>query len=195
LRRRGQIDPLIGRRLELERMISCSCRAGSTIAARRRAGCRQARRSPKGLALRIHPGDVPEMLQDGEGSMRSILAPWSPGTRYRGDFEERVKQVVDRIESEPNAILLSTRIHSLVRAGAASGRAPWTPGNLPQAGAGQRTLRCIGSTTFNDVKQSFDKDRALSRRFQKIDVLEPSEGERVGHPQRAARPTMKRTTA
>jgi ATP-dependent Clp protease ATP-binding subunit ClpA len=98
------------------------------------------------------------------------------GTRYRGDFEERVKQVLDRLEKEPNAILFIDEIHSLVGAGAASGGA-MDAGNLLKPALANGTLRCIGSTTFNDVKQSFDRDRALSRRFQKIDVLEPSEEE------------------
>ena len=98
------------------------------------------------------------------------------GTRYRGDFEERVKQVLDRLSKEENAILFIDEIHSLVGAGAASGGA-MDAGNLLKPALASGTLRCIGSTTFNDVKQSFDRDRALSRRFQKIDVLEPSEAE------------------
>src|SRR6478672_10968879 len=158
----GQIDPLIGRALELERMIQVLCRrrknnpllvgepgVGKTALA-------------EGLALRIHEGHVPEPLRSSKVyalDLGALLA----GTRYRGDFEERVKQVLERLEKEPNAILFIDEIHSLVGAGAASGGA----------------LRCIGSTTFNDVKQSFDRDRALSRRFQKIDVLEPSEAETI----------------
>ncbi len=98
------------------------------------------------------------------------------GTRYRGDFEERVKQVLDRLSKEDNAILFIDEIHSLVGAGAASGGA-MDAGNLLKPALASGQLRCIGSTTFNDVKQSFDRDRALSRRFQKIDVLEPSEEE------------------
>jgi len=171
----GQIDPLIGRRLELERMIQVLCRrrknnpllvgepgVGKTALA-------------EGLALRIHQGDVPEMLRTAKVYALDLGALVA-GTRYRGDFEERVKQVVDRLESEPNAILFIDEIHSLVGAGAASGGA-MDAGNLLKPALANGTLRCIGSTTFNDVKQSFDKDRALSRRFQKIDVLEPSEAE------------------
>jgi ATP-dependent Clp protease ATP-binding subunit ClpA len=102
----------------------------------------------------------------------SLLA----GTRYRGDFEERVKQVLERLGKEPNAILFIDEIHSLVGAGAASGGA-MDAGNLLKPALANGSLRCIGSTTFSDVKQSFDRDRALARRFQKIDVLEPSEPE------------------
>jgi len=171
----GQIDPLIGRRLELERMIQVLCRrrknnpllvgepgVGKTALA-------------EGLALRIHQGEVPEVLKDAKVyalDLGSLLA----GTRYRGDFEERVKQVLERLGREQNAILFIDEIHSLVGAGAASGGA-MDAGNLLKPALANGTLRCIGSTTFSDVKQSFDRDRALARRFQKIDVLEPSEDE------------------
>jgi ATP-dependent Clp protease ATP-binding subunit ClpA len=171
----GQIDPLIGRRLELERMIQVLCRrrknnpllvgepgVGKTALA-------------EGLALRIHEGNVPEVLKNAKVyalDLGSLLA----GTRYRGDFEERVKQVLERLGREPDCILFIDEIHSLVGAGAASGGA-MDAGNLLKPALANGTLRCIGSTTFNDVKQSFDRDRALSRRFQKIDVLEPSEDE------------------
>src|SRR3954469_19838426 len=171
----GQIDPLIGRRLELERMVQVLCRrrknnpllvgepgVGKTALA-------------EGLALRIQEGNVPEVLKDAKVyalDLGALLA----GTRYRGDFEERVKQVLDRLAKEENAILFVDEIHSLVGAGAASGGA-MDAGNLLKPALANGTLRCIGSTTFNDVKQSFDRDRALSRRFQKIEVLEPSEDE------------------
>jgi ATP-dependent Clp protease ATP-binding subunit ClpA len=171
----GQIDPLIGRRLELERMIQVLCRrrknnpllvgepgVGKTALA-------------EGLALRIHQRDVPEVLA-GAKVYALDLGALLAGTRYRGDFEERVKQVLERLEKEKNAILFIDEIHSLVGAGAASGGA-MDAGNLLKPALANGTLRCIGSTTFSDVKQSFDRDRALSRRFQKIDVLEPSEGE------------------
>src|SRR5688572_20014003 len=173
----GQIDPLIGRRLELERMIQVLCRrrknnpllvgepgVGKTALA-------------EGLALKIHEGDVPDVLKDAKVyalDLGSLLA----GTRYRGDFEERVKQVLERLSRETNAILFVDEIHSLVGAGAASGGA-MDAGNLLKPALADGSLRCIGSTTFSDVKQSFDRDRALSRRFQKIDVLEPSEAETV----------------
>jgi ATP-dependent Clp protease ATP-binding subunit ClpA len=171
----GQIDPLIGRALELERMIQVLCRrrknnpllvgepgVGKTALA-------------EGLALRIYEGNVPEVLKDAKVyalDLGSLLA----GTRYRGDFEERVKQVLERLAKESNAILFIDEIHSLVGAGAASGGA-MDAGNLLKPALANGSLRCIGSTTFSDVKQSFDRDRALSRRFQKIDVLEPSEAE------------------
>ena len=173
----GQIDPLIGRALELERMIQVLCRrrknnpllvgepgVGKTALA-------------EGLALRIHQGEVPEPLRSSKVyalDLGALLA----GTRYRGDFEERVKQVLERLGKEPNAILFIDEIHSLVGAGAASGGA-MDAGNLLKPALANGSLRCIGSTTFNDVKQSFDRDRALSRRFQKIDVLEPSEDETI----------------
>src|SRR5688500_6262045 len=171
----GKIDPLIGRALELERMIQVLCRrrknnpllvgepgVGKTALA-------------EGLALRIHQADVPDVLKT--ASVYALdLGSLVAGTRYRGDFEERVKQVLDRLAKEENAILFIDEIHSLVGAGAASGGA-MDAGNLLKPALANGTLRCIGSTTFSDVKQSFDRDRALSRRFQKIDVLEPSESE------------------
>ena len=171
----GKIDPLIGRTLELERMIQVLCRrrknnpllvgepgVGKTALA-------------EGLALRIHQGTVPEVLQNAR-VFALDLGALIAGTRYRGDFEERVKQVLDRLAKEDNAILFIDEIHSLVGAGAASGGA-MDAGNLLKPALASGTLRCIGSTTFNDVKQSFDRDRALSRRFQKIDILEPSAAE------------------
>jgi ATP-dependent Clp protease ATP-binding subunit ClpA len=171
----GRIDPLIGRALELERMIQVLCRrrknnpllvgepgVGKTALA-------------EGLALRIHQGEVPDVLKSAT-VFALDLGALIAGTRYRGDFEERVKQVLDRLAKEENAILFIDEIHSLVGAGAASGGA-MDAGNLLKPALADGTLRCIGSTTFSDVKQSFDRDRALSRRFQKIDVLEPSEAE------------------
>jgi ATP-dependent Clp protease ATP-binding subunit ClpA len=173
----GGIDPLIGRQLELERMIQVLCRrrknnpllvgepgVGKTALA-------------EGLALRIHQGEVPEVLK-GAHVYALDLGALVAGTRYRGDFEERVKQVVQRLEKQENAILFIDEIHLLVGAGAASGGA-MDAGNLLKPALASGRLRCIGSTTFNDVKQSFDRDRALSRRFQKIDVPEPSEAETI----------------
>jgi ATP-dependent Clp protease ATP-binding subunit ClpA len=171
----GQIDPLIGRTLELERMIQVLCRrrknnpllvgepgVGKTALA-------------EGLALRIQQKNVPDVLKEAK-VFALDLGALIAGTRYRGDFEERVKQVLDSLLKEENAILFIDEIHSLVGAGAASGGA-MDAGNLLKPALANGTLRCIGSTTFNDVKLSFDRDRALSRRFQKIDVLEPSEAE------------------
>jgi len=171
----GHIDPLIGRRLEIERMIQVLCRrrknnpllvgepgVGKTALA-------------EGLALRIQQGDVPDVLK-GAKIYALDLGALVAGTRYRGDFEERVKQVLDRLAKEPNAIIFIDEIHTLIGAGSASGGA-MDAGNLLKPALADGSLRCIGSTTFSDVKQSFDRDRALSRRFQKIDVLEPSEAE------------------
>ena len=174
---KGGIDPLIGRQLELERMVQVLCRrrknnpllvgepgVGKTALA-------------EGLALRIHQGDVPEALKAAQVfalDMGALVA----GTRYRGDFEERVKQVLDALDKQAHAILFIDEIHTLVGAGSASG-GTMDAGNLLKPALASGTLRCIGSTTFSDVKQSFDKDRALSRRFQKIEVLEPTEAETV----------------
>ena len=131
----------------------------------------------EGLALRIHHGEVPETLLNAR-VFALDLGALIAGTRYRGDFEERVKQVLDRLSKEHNAILFIDEIHTLIGAGSASG-GTMDAGNLLKPALANGTLRCIGSTTFSDVKQSFDKDRALSRRFQKIDVLEPSEKEAI----------------
>ena len=171
----GRIDPLIGRHLELERMIQ--------VLGRRRKNNPLLVGEPgvgktalaEGLALRIHQGEVPETLK-GASVYALDLGALVAGTRYRGDFEERVKQVLDRLSKETNAILFIDEIHSLVGAGSASGGA-MDAGSLLKPALAGGTLRCIGSTTFSDVKQSFDKDRALSRRFQKIEVLEPSADE------------------
>jgi ATP-dependent Clp protease ATP-binding subunit ClpA len=174
---KGGIDPLIGRQLELERMVQVLCRrrknnpllvgepgVGKTALA-------------EGLALRIHAGDVPETLKSAR-VFALDLGALVAGTRYRGDFEERVKQVLDALDKHDQAILFIDEIHTLVGAGSASG-GTMDAGNLLKPALASGTLRCIGSTTFSDVKQSFDKDRALSRRFQKIEVLEPTEAETV----------------
>ena len=174
---KGGIDPLIGRQLELERMVQVLCRrrknnpllvgepgVGKTALA-------------EGHALRIHSGEVPDALKTARVfalDMGALVA----GTRYRGDFEERVKQVLDALDKQEHAILFIDEIHTLVGAGSASG-GTMDAGNLLKPALASGTLRCIGSTTFSDVKQSFDKDRALSRRFQKIEVLEPTEAETV----------------
>jgi ATP-dependent Clp protease ATP-binding subunit ClpA len=174
---KGAIDPLIGRQLELERMIQ--------VLGRRRKNNPLLVGEPgvgktalaEGLALRIHQGDVPESLR-GAHVFALDMGALVAGTRYRGDFEERVKQVLDALDKQEHAILFIDEIHTLVGAGSASG-GTMDAGNLLKPALASGTLRCIGSTTFADVKQSFDKDRALSRRFQKIEVLEPSEGETI----------------
>jgi ATP-dependent Clp protease ATP-binding subunit ClpA len=173
----GKIDPLIGRKTELERTVQILCRrrknnpvlvgepgVGKTAIS-------------EGLALRILEQDVPELLQGAELfalDMGALLA----GTKYRGDFEERLKAVVQALSKRPRAILVIDEIHTIVGAGATSGGSLDAANILkPMLGAGE--IRCIGSTTYEEYKNLFEKDRALSRRFQKIDVLEPSVSETV----------------
>ncbi|HET9703841.1 MAG TPA: ATP-dependent Clp protease ATP-binding subunit ClpA [Vicinamibacterales bacterium] len=174
---KGGIDPLIGRQLELERMVQ--------VLGRRRKNNPLLVGEPgvgktalaEGLALRISKGEVPDALKSARVfalDMGALVA----GTRYRGDFEERVKQVLDALDKQEHAILFIDEIHTLVGAGSASG-GTMDAGNLLKPALASGTLRCIGSTTFSDVKQSFDKDRALARRFQKIEVLEPTEAETI----------------
>ncbi|HEX6860221.1 MAG TPA: ATP-dependent Clp protease ATP-binding subunit ClpA [Caulobacteraceae bacterium] len=170
--RQGKVDPLIGRAAEVERCIQILCRrtknnpllvgdpgVGKTAIA-------------EGLARKIVTHQVPEVL---EGAtifaldMGALLA----GTRYRGDFEERVKQVVKELENHPNAILFIDEIHTVIGAGATSGGA-MDASNLLKPALASGTLRCMGSTTYKEYRQHFEKDRALVRRFQKIDVNEPT---------------------
>ena len=168
----GKIDPLIGREAEVERTIQVLCRrtknnplyvgepgVGKTAIA-------------EGLARRIVHGEVPDVLKEATIyalDMGALLA----GTRYRGDFEERLKAVMQELEAHPNAILFIDEIHTIIGAGATSGGAMDASNILkPQLQAG--VLRCIGSTTYKEYRNYFEKDRALARRFQKIDVNEPS---------------------
>ncbi|MFN3447918.1 MAG: ATP-dependent Clp protease ATP-binding subunit ClpA [Roseococcus sp.] len=168
----GKIDPLIGRDQEIERTIQILCRrtknnplyvgdpgVGKTAIA-------------EGLAKRIVEGDVPEVLAKStiySLDMGSLLA----GTRYRGDFEERLKAVVSELEAQPGAVLFIDEIHTVIGAGATSGGA-MDASNLLKPALAQGTLRCIGSTTYKEYRNHFEKDRALVRRFQKIDVNEPT---------------------
>jgi ATP-dependent Clp protease ATP-binding subunit ClpA len=168
----GKIDPLIGRDLEIERTIQILCRrtknnplyvgdpgVGKTAIA-------------EGLAKRIVEGDVPEVLIKCTIfalDMGSLLA----GTRYRGDFEERLKAVVNELEAQAGAILFIDEIHTVIGAGATSGGA-MDASNLLKPALASGNLRCIGSTTYKEFRNYFEKDRALVRRFQKIDVNEPS---------------------
>ncbi len=170
--RDGRIDPLIGREAEVQRTIQVLCRrqknnpllvgdpgVGKTAIA-------------EGLARKIVKGEVPEVLARATVfalDMGSLLA----GTRYRGDFEERLKQVMKEIEQHKNAILFIDEIHTIIGAGATSGGA-MDASNLLKPALAQGSLRCIGSTTYKEFRQYFEKDRALVRRFQKIDVNEPS---------------------
>ena len=168
----GKIDPLIGRDSEIERTIQILCRrtknnplyvgdpgVGKTAIA-------------EGLAKRIVEGDVPEVLLKSTIfalDMGSLLA----GTRYRGDFEERLKAVVQELENQAGSILFIDEIHTVIGAGATSGGA-MDASNLLKPALAQGTLRCIGSTTYKEYRNYFEKDRALVRRFQKIDVNEPT---------------------
>jgi len=170
--RDGKVDPLIGRAAEVERSIQVLCRrtknnpllvgdpgVGKTAIA-------------EGLARKIEDGDVPDVLSGAtiySLDMGALLA----GTRYRGDFEERLKQVVKELESHEDAILFIDEIHTVIGAGATSGGA-MDASNLLKPALASGTLRCMGSTTYKEYRQHFEKDRALVRRFQKIDVNEPT---------------------
>ena len=168
----GRIDPLIGRDREVDRTIQVLCRrtknnplyvgdpgVGKTAIA-------------EGLALRISTGEVPDVLKEAviyALDMGQLLA----GTRYRGDFEERLKAVMKKVEGDPDAILFIDEIHTIIGAGATSGGA-MDASNLLKPALQSGDLRCIGSTTYKEFRSYFEKDRALARRFQKIDVAEPS---------------------
>ncbi|NBC37942.1 ATP-dependent Clp protease ATP-binding subunit ClpA [Novosphingobium sp. FSY-8] len=168
----GKVDPLIGRGPEVDRTIQILCRrsknnplyvgdpgVGKTAIA-------------EGLARKIVEGEVPEVLSNAviySLDMGSLLA----GTRYRGDFEERLKQVVSELEKMPHAILFIDEIHTVIGAGATSGGA-MDASNLLKPALSGGSIRCIGSTTYKEFRNHFEKDRALLRRFQKIDVNEPT---------------------
>ena len=170
--RAGKIDPLIGRDAELRRTIQVLCRrsknnpiyvgdagVGKTAIA-------------EGLARKIVEGSVPEVLREATIyalDMGALLA----GTRYRGDFEERLKAVMKELEKHPDAILFIDEIHTVIGAGATSGGA-LDASNLLKPALASGNMRCIGSTTYKEYRQFFEKDRALVRRFQKIDVAEPT---------------------
>jgi len=168
----GKIDPLIGREIELERVIQTLCRrrknnpllvgeagVGKTAIA-------------EGLARRIVENDVPEILKDARVyslDMGALLA----GTKYRGDFEQRLKAVLKELSEAPNAVLFIDEIHTMIGAGAASG-GTMDASNLLKPALSNGQLKCIGATTYQEYRGIFEKDHALSRRFQKIDVPEPS---------------------
>jgi ATP-dependent Clp protease ATP-binding subunit ClpA len=174
---KGKIDPLIGRELEIERTVQILCRrrknnplyvgeagVGKTALA-------------EGLARMIHEGRVPEVLRDSTIyalDMGALIA----GTKYRGDFEKRLKGVVNELKSEPGAILFIDEIHTVIGAGAASGGV-MDASNLIKPVLASGELRCIGSTTYSEFRGIFEKDHALARRFQKIDVVEPTIAETV----------------
>src|SRR6187399_1042363 len=168
----GKVDPLIGRMPEVDRTVQILCRrsknnplyvgdpgVGKTAIA-------------EGLARKIVEGDVPEVLKPAviySLDMGALLA----GTRYRGDFEERLKQVVNELEKLPHAVLFIDEIHTVIGAGATSGGA-MDASNLLKPALSNGAIRCIGSTTYKEFRNHFEKDRALLRRFQKIDVNEPT---------------------
>ena len=171
--RKGEIDPIVGRAAEIERTIQVLCRrkknnplyvgepgVGKTALA-------------EGLALKISEGDVPEVLKDAKVfalDMGAVLA----GTRYRGDFEQRFKAIINDLKKQENAILFIDEIHTIVGAGSVQGGSMDASNILkPALAAGE--LRCIGSTTYAEYKAAFDRDRALARRFQKIEIGEPTD--------------------
>lgn len=172
LAKKGKIDPLIGREQEVERVIQVLCRrrknnpllvgeagVGKTAIA-------------EGLARRIIEKDIPEVLEQATVyalDMGALLA----GTKYRGDFEQRLKAVLKQLKSDPHAVLFIDEIHTLIGAGSASG-GTLDASNLLKPALSSGALRCIGATTYNEYRGIFEKDQALSRRFQKIDVTEPS---------------------
>ena len=168
----GRTDPLIGREQEIDRTVQILCRRGKNNPLLVGDAGVGKTAIAEGLALRIVDGSVPEVLRDAcifSLDMGSLLA----GTRYRGDFEERVKAVLVELEKDPNAILFIDEIHTIIGAGATSGGA-MDASNLLKPALANRALRCIGSTTYKEYRGVFEKDRALARRFQKIDVAEPS---------------------
>ncbi|GAB3367468.1 ATP-dependent Clp protease ATP-binding subunit ClpA [Lysobacter rhizosphaerae] len=175
LAREGRIDPLVGRINEVERTIQVLCRrrknnplyvgeagVGKTAIA-------------EGLAKRIVDGEVPEVLAD--ATIYSLdLGALVAGTKYRGDFEKRLKAVLAQLKKLPDTILFIDEIHTIIGAGSASG-GTMDASNLIKPALASGELRCIGSTTFQEYRGIFEKDRALARRFQKIDIVEPTVGE------------------
>jgi len=173
----GHIDPLIGRDDEIERTIHVLCRrrknnpiyvgdpgVGKTAVA-------------EGLALKIHHGEVPDALKSAviyALDMGALLA----GTKFRGDFEARLKGVLNGLKKQPNSILFIDEIHTIVGAGATSGGS-MDASNILKPALASGELRCIGSTTYHDYKSYFERDRALARRFQKIEIAEPSQDEAI----------------
>ena len=175
--KKGEIDPLIGRSLELERTIQILCRrrknnplfvgepgVGKTAIA-------------EGLALKIHKNEIPAVLKDVEVfslDMGAVLA----GTKYRGEFEQRLKAVIAALLEKKEAILFIDEIHTIVGAGAVSG-GTMDASNILKPAIASGKLRCIGSTTYAEYKASFERDRALARRFQKIEIGEPTVSETI----------------
>ncbi|HEY8378186.1 MAG TPA: Clp protease N-terminal domain-containing protein, partial [Nannocystis sp.] len=173
----GKIELLVGRTQEIQRVIQVLCRrrknnpvlvgepgVGKTAVV-------------EGLALRVHEGKVPAALQDARIyalDMGAVLA----GTKFRGQFEERLKAVIAALQKDPGAILFIDEIHTIVGAGATSG-GTMDASNMLKPALASGELRCIGATTYKDFKQSFERDAALARRFQKVEILEPSEEDTI----------------
>src|SRR5881275_2334107 len=173
----GKIDALIGREHELERVIQVLCRrrknnpllvgeagVGKTAIA-------------EGLARRLNEGDIPELLREFQVYSLDMVALLA-GTKYRGDFEQRLKAVLKQLAENPKSILFIDEIHTIIGAGAASG-GTLDASNLLKPALSTGALKCIGATTYGEFRQIFEKDHALSRRFQKIDVPEPSVAETI----------------
>ena len=177
LAREGKIDPLIGREAEIERTIQVLCRRRkSNPLYVGEAGVGKTALA-EGLAWRIINGDVPDVLKT--ATVYSLdLGALVAGTKYRGDFEKRLKAVINQMKKEPNAVLFIDEIHTIIGAGSASG-GTMDASNLIKPALQTGELRCIGSTTFQEYRAVFEKDRALARRFQKIDVVEPTISETV----------------
>ena len=168
----GLIDPIIGREEEIERTIQVLCRrkknnplyvgepgVGKTALA-------------EGLALKIFEGKVPEVIANAKVFALDMGAVFA-GTRYRGDFEQRFKSIIKDLKKDEDAILFIDEIHTIVGAGAVSGGA-MDASNILKPALAAGTLRCIGSTTYSEYKSAFERDRALARRFQKIEIYEPT---------------------
>ena len=173
----GHIDPLIGRTAEVERTVQILCRrrknnpiyvgepgVGKTAIA-------------EGLALKIHRGEVPEVLRESVVYALDMGATLA-GTKYRGEFEQRFKAIINALKKLPDAILFIDEIHTIVGAGAVSGGS-MDASNILKPALATGELRCIGSTTYGEYKSAFERDRALARRFQKIEVGEPSVAETI----------------
>ncbi|MEM9321099.1 MAG: AAA family ATPase, partial [Pseudomonadota bacterium] len=175
--RKGGVDPLIWRAFEVERCIQVLCRRGKNNPLLVGDPGVGKTAIAEGLARKIVEGETPQILAKAtifSLDMGALLA----GTRYRGDFEERLKAVVKELEEHPDAVLFIDEIHTVIGAGATSGGA-MDASNLLKPALQSGELRCIGSTTYKEYRQHFDKDRALSRRFQKIDVNEPTVADAV----------------
>jgi len=177
LAQEGRIDPLIGRRLEIERTVEILCRRRKNNPLYVGEAGVGKTALVEGLALLIVEGKVPEVLTDSTVyalDLGSLIA----GTKYRGDFEKRLKGVLAEIKKQPGAILFIDEIHTVIGAGAASGGV-MDASNLIKPALANGELRCIGSTTYQEYRGIFEKDHALTRRFQKIDITEPSVAETV----------------